>query len=110
MQVRLFPLSRESRLSGQGHNHNHEFTTYHTLESHGVIFFQDAGDSLALVPGIVCAIFQVIQDNTTHIFLVVNRYLMPMTSLPDPLACYLEFGASLWSSEMQKEVTIVPGS
>src|SRR6266702_1437614 len=89
---------------------NHEFTTYRTSESHGVIFFQDAGDSLALVPGIVRAIFQVIQDNTTYIFLAVNRYLTPMTSLPDPLARYPEFGASLWSSEMQKEVTIVPGS
>jgi len=89
---------------------NHGFTTYCTSESHSVIFFQDAGDYLALVLGIVHAIFQVIQDNTTHIFLVVNCYLMPMTSLPDPLACYLEFGAGLWSSEMQKEVTIVLGS
>ena len=89
----------------------HDFTTYRTSESHGVIFFQvqDEGDGSALVPGMVRAIFQVTQDSTTHILLAVHRYLPPTISLPNPFAHYPEFGASLWSSETQKEVTIVPG-
>jgi hypothetical protein len=87
----------------------HDFTTYRTSESHGVIFFQDVGDTSALVPGMVRAIFQVTQDSTTHILLAVHRYLTPTMSLPDPFAHYPDFGASLWSSETQKEVTIVPG-
>ena len=88
----------------------HEFTTYRTSESHGVVFFQEAGDASALVPGIVRAIFLVKQDSATHIFLAVHCYLTPTTFLPNPFARYPEFGASLWSSETQKEVTIVPGS
>jgi hypothetical protein len=87
-----------------------EFTTYCMSESHGVIFFQEAGGVSALVPGIVRAIFLARHDSATHIFLAVHRYLTPATSLPNPLASYPDFGASLWSSEMQKEVTIVPGS
>jgi hypothetical protein len=88
---------------------DHEFTTYRASESHGVIFFQEASDACALVPGIVRAIFLVTQDSTTHIFLAIHRYLAPRTSLPNPFARYPDFGASLWSSETQKEVTIVPG-
>ena len=88
----------------------HEFTTYCTSESHGIIFFQEAGGVSALVPGIVCTIFLVRHDNATQIFLAVHRYLTPTTSLPNPFARYPEFGASLWSSETQKEVMIVPGS
>ena len=88
----------------------HEFTTYRTSESHGVIFFQEAGSVSTLVPGIVRAIFLVRYDSATHIFLAVHRYLTPTPSLPNPFASYPEFGASLWSSETQKEVTIVPGS
>lgn len=87
---------------------DHEFATYRTSESHGVLFFQEASDSCALVPGMVRAIFLVTQDNTTHIFLAVHRYLA--TSLPNPFARYPDFGAGLWSSETQKEVTIVPGN
>jgi hypothetical protein len=88
----------------------HEFTTYRTSENHGVIFFQEAGGISALVPGVVRAIFQVRHGSATHKFLAVHRYLAPTASLPDPFARYPEFGASLWSSETQKEVTIVPGS
>ena len=88
----------------------HEFTTYRASESHDVIFFQEAGNTSALVLGIVCVIFLVKQDNVTHIFLAVHCYLMPTTLLPNPFARYPEFGASLWSSETQKKVTIVPGS
>jgi hypothetical protein len=88
----------------------HEFATHRTSESHGVIFFHEAGDAPALVPGMIRAIFLVRQNNTSHILLAVHRYLTPTTSLPDPLARYPEFGASSWSSETQKEVTIVRGS
>lgn len=88
----------------------HDFTTYRTSESHGVVFFQEAGEASALVPGMVRAIFLVRQDSATHIFLAVHRYLTPAASLPNPFARYPEFGASLWSSETQKEATIVPGS
>lgn len=88
----------------------HEFTTYRTSESHGVIFFQEAAGVSALVPGIVRAIFLKRHDSATHIFLAVHRYLTPTASLPNPFARYPDFGASLWSSETQKEVTIVPGS
>jgi hypothetical protein len=84
------------------------FSTYRTSESHGVIFFQ-LGDA-TLVPGKVRSIFLVKQDSATHIFLAVHRFLTPEASLPNPFARYPEFGASLWSSEIQKEVTIVPGS
>ena len=84
------------------------FSTYRASESHGVIFFQ-AGDA-TLVPGKVRSIFLVKQDSSTHIFLAVHRFLTPEPSLPNPFARYPEFGASLWSSETQKEVTIVPGS
>ena len=87
-----------------------EFTTYRTSESHGVLFFQEASDACALVPGMVRAIFLVTQDSSTHMFLAVHRYLTPETSLPNPFARYPDFGASLWSSETQKEVTIVPGN
>ena len=45
----------------------HEFTTYRASESHDVIFFQEAGNTSALVLGIVCVIFLVKQDNVTHI-------------------------------------------
>ena len=72
--------------------------------------FHEARDAPALVPGMIRAIFLVRQNNTSHILLAVHRYLTPMTSLPDPLARYPEFGASSWSSETQKEVTIVRGS
>lgn len=89
---------------------DHKFTTYRTSENHGVIFFQEASDTCDLVPGMVRAIFQVTQDSTTHTFLAIHRYLTPKTSLPNPFACYPDFGASLWSSETQKEVTIVPGN
>jgi hypothetical protein len=90
--------------------HDHEFTTYRTSESQGVVFFQEASDTCALVPGLVRSIFLVTQDNTTHTFLAIHRYLTPKTSLPNPFARYPDFGASLWSSETQKEVTIVPGN
>lgn len=89
---------------------DHEFTTYRTSESHGVIFFQEAKDACALVPGIVRAIFPVTHGSMTHIFLAVHRYLAPRTSLPNPFQRYPDFGASLWLSETQKEVTIVPGN
>ncbi len=88
--------------------HEHEFTTYRTSESHGVIFFQDASDADALVSGIVRAIFGVMQDSTTRIFLAVHHYLVPTKSLPNPFTRYPEFGVSLWSSDTQKEVTLVP--
>ena len=64
----------------------HEFTTYCTSESHGIIFFQEAGGVSTLVPGIVHAIFLVRYDSVTHIFLAVHRYLMPTPSLPNPFA------------------------
>lgn len=89
---------------------DHEFTTYRTSESHGVLFFQEASEACALVPGMVRAILLVTQDSTTHVFFAVHRYLAPRTTLPNPFASYPDFGASLWSSETQKEVTIVPGS
>ena len=88
---------------------NYTFSTYRTSESHGVIFFH-ARDAATLVPGKVRSIFLVRQDSTTHIFLAVHRFLALESSLPNPFARYPEFGASLWSSEIQKEVTIVPGS
>ena len=89
----------------------HEFTTYRTSQSHGVIFFQDTPGTSALVPGMVRAIFLVRQDSTSqHIFLAVHRFLAPATSLPNPFTRYPDFGAGLWSSETQKEVTIVPGN
>lgn len=86
-----------------------EFTTYRTSKRHGVIFFQDTGSANSLVPGIVRAIF-LIQDSEEKLFLAVHRYLAPPTSLPNPFARYPDFGANLWSSETQKEVTIVPGN
>jgi hypothetical protein len=89
---------------------DYEFTTYRTSEKHGVVFFQDAASANALVPGMVRAIFLVMQDNAQHTFLAVHRYLAPATSLPNPFARYPDFGASLWSSETQKEITIVPGN
>jgi hypothetical protein len=90
--------------------HGHDITTYRTSNSHGVIFFQEAAASDALVPGQVRAIFLVTQDGVERTFLAIHRFLAPATSLPDPFARYPDFGASIWSSETQKEVTIVPGS
>jgi hypothetical protein len=88
---------------------DHEFTTYRTSESHGVLFFQEASHaSSSLVPGMVRAIFQVTQDRVAYTFLAVHRYLAPRSSLPNPFARYPDFGASLWSSETHKEITIVP--
>ncbi len=87
---------------------DHEFTTYRTSESHGVVFFQEASHASFLVPGMVCAIFKVTQDHTAYTFLAVHRYLAPGASLPNPFARYLDFGVNIWSSETQKEVTIVP--
>ncbi len=86
---------------------DHEFTTYRTSESHGIIFFQASYGS-SLVPGMVRAIFQVTQDRTAYTFLAIHHYLAPEASLPNPFARYLDFGASIWSSEMQREVTIIP--
>jgi hypothetical protein len=89
---------------------DHEFTTYRMSRSLGVLFFQEASHAAhasSLVPGMVRAIFQVTQDHTTHTFLAIHRYLAPGASLPDPFACYPDFGASIWSSETQSEVTIV---
>lgn len=87
---------------------DYEFTTYRTSESHGVLFFQEAGHASSLVPGMVRAIFQVTQGRKAYKFLAVHRYLAPGASLPNPFARYPDFGASIWSSETQKEVTIVP--
>src|SRR5229473_4696465 len=87
---------------------DHEFTTYCTSESHSVIFFQEASHDSSLVLGMVCAIFQVTQGRTVYRFLAIHRYLVPGASLPDPFACYPDFGASIWSSETQREVTIIP--
>ena len=89
---------------------NHEFTTYHMSESHGVVFFRDTVGVNSLVLGKVWEIFLVTQGSTEHVFLAVHHYLTPPTSLLNPFACYPDFGASLWSSEMQKEITIVPGN
>jgi hypothetical protein len=88
----------------------YEFSTYRSCQSHGVIFFQDAGDASALVPGTIRAIFLVTQDGTTHTFLAVHRHLALPTSLSNPFARYPDFGANLWSADIQEEVTIVPGS
>ncbi len=88
----------------------HEFATYRTSESHGVIFFQVAAGSSFLAPGIIRAIFLVRQDSEEQIFLAVHRYLTLPTSLPNPFTRYPDFGASLWSSETCKEITIVPGN
>jgi hypothetical protein len=52
----------------------------------------------------------VTQGSTEHVFLAIHRYLTPPTSLLNPFACYPDFGASLWSSETQKEITIVLGN
>jgi hypothetical protein len=90
--------------------HNHEFTTYRTSESLGVIFFKAAAGANSLVPGMIRAIFLTTQDSAEHIFLAVHRYLAHPTSLPNPFARYPDFGASLWSSAIQEEITIVPGS
>lgn len=87
---------------------DHEFTTYRTSESHGVIFFQEASHASSLVPGMVRAIFQVTQNRTAYTFLAIHRYLAPGASRPNPFARYPDFGASIWSSETQREVTIVP--
>ena len=87
---------------------DHEFTTYRTSESHGVIFFQEASHDSSLVPGMVRAIFQVTQDRTAYTFLAIHRYLAPEASLPNPFTRYPDFGASIWLSEMQREVTIIP--
>lgn len=87
---------------------DHEFTTYRTSESHGVLFFQETSQASSLVPGLVRAIFQVTQGRTAYTFLAIHRYLAPGASLPDPFARYPDFGASIWSSETQREVTIVP--
>ncbi len=81
---------------------DHEFTTYRTSEKHGVLFFQEASHASSLVPGMIRAIF------TTYTFLAIHRYLAPRASLPDPFARYPDFGASIWSSETHKDVTIVP--
>lgn len=88
----------------------YEFMTYRTSESHGVIFFQEEAGSNSLVPGMVRAIFLVTQDSTEYIFLAIHRYLAPPKSLPNPFLRYPDFGASLWSSEITKDITIVPGS
>lgn len=90
--------------------HDYEFTTYRTSESHGVVFFQAAAGSSSLVPGMVRAIFLVTQDSAEHIFLAIHRYFEAPRSLLNPFAQYPDFGASLWSSEMEKEITIVPGN
>ena len=90
--------------------HNHEFTTYRTLESLGVIFFKAPAGTNSLVPGMIRAIFLITQDSAEHIFLAVHRYHTPLTSLPNPFTHYPDFGANLWSSEIQKEITIVPGN
>ena len=90
--------------------HGHEFETYCTSESHGVIFFQDAAGANSLAPGIIRAIFLARQDGEEQIFLAVHRYLSPPVSLPNPFTRYLDFSAGLWSSETCKEVTIVPGN
>ena len=96
----------QNRVTIQGH----EFATYCMSESYGVIFFQDTAGSNSLALGIICAIFLVRQDGEEQIFLAVHHYLMPPVSLPNPFTCYSDFGAGLWSSEMRKEVTIVPGN
>jgi hypothetical protein len=89
---------------------DHVFTTYRTSENHGVIFFREAPDADSLVPAIVDAIFLIPQDGIKHVFLAVHRYLALPTSLPNPFTRYPDFGATLWLSETQKEITIVPGS
>ena len=89
---------------------DHEFATYRTSENHGVIFFEDAAGASSLIPGVIRAIFLIRRDNTEHIILAIHRYLEPSRSLPNPFARYPDFGAGLWSSEMHKEVTIVPGN
>jgi hypothetical protein len=88
--------------------HNCKFTTYCMSESHGVLFFEEASHTSSLVLGMVCTIFQVRQDRTAYTFLAIHHYLTPGASLPNPFANYPDFGASIWLSEMQKEVTIVP--
>lgn len=87
---------------------DHEFTTYRTSKSHGVLFFQETSHASSLVPGMVHAIFQVTQNCTAYTFLAIHRYLAPASSLPNPFARYPDFGANIWLSEMQREVTIVP--
>jgi len=87
---------------------DHDFTTYRTSESHGVLFFQEASHVSSLVPGLVRAIFQVTHDRTAYTFLAIHRYIAPGASLLNPFTRYPDFGASIWSSETQREVTIVP--
>jgi hypothetical protein len=87
---------------------DHDFTTYRTSESQGVLFFQEASHVSSLVPGLVRAIFQVTHDRTAYTFLAIHRYITPGASLLDPFTRYPDFGASIWSSETQREVTIVP--
>jgi hypothetical protein len=89
---------------------DHKFTTYHTSESHSIVFFQDTVGVDSLVPGKVHVMFLVTQGSAEHVFLAIHCYLTPPTSLLNPFAHYPDFGASLWSSEMQKEITIVPGN
>jgi hypothetical protein len=89
---------------------DHEFTSYRTSESHGVVFFRDTVGVDSLVPGKVRVIFLVTQGSAEHVFPAVHHYLTPPTSLPNPFARYPDFGASLWSSDTQKEITIVPGN
>jgi len=90
--------------------HDHEFMTYRTLESHGIVFFWDTVGVDSLVLGKVHIIFLVTQGSAEHVFLAIHCYLTPLTSLLNPFACYPDFGASLWSSDTQKEITIVLGN
>ena len=87
--------------------HNHEFMTYCMLESHSVVFFRDTVGVNSLVLRKVCVIFLLIQGSAEYVFLAVYHYLTPPTSLLNPFTHYPDFGTSLWSSEMQKEITIV---
>jgi len=89
---------------------NHIFTTYRTSEKHSVIFFCEEPSADSLVPAIVDAILLVPQDGIKHVFLAVHRYLALPASLLDPFTRYPDFGANLWLSETQKEITIVLGS
>jgi hypothetical protein len=75
-----------------------------------VIFFREGPSADSLVPAIVDAIFLVPLDGIKHVFLAVYRHLALPASLPDPFTRYPDFGAGLWLSETQNEITIVPGS
>jgi hypothetical protein len=89
-----------------------QYASYDTTRRDSIIFFQPK-PGYSLVPGTIRKIFSMpLKDpgsaiSTQSHFLAVHRYESIPDNVEDPFRRYPDFGASLWSQNVSKQVEIV---